>query len=63
MLVVSRKRDERIIIGGGISITVVEVGGGRVRLGIIAPKEVEIHREEVWVQLHPKSVSEHKEES
>lgn len=48
MLVLSRKRDEKIIIGDNITITVLEVRGENVRLGIEAPKEVPVHREEVY---------------
>jgi carbon storage regulator len=47
MLVLSRKRDERIVIGDNIVITVVEVRGDKVRLGIEAPVEVPVHRQEV----------------
>lgn len=47
MLVLSRKRDERIVIGDNIVITVVEVRGDKVRLGIDAPAEVPVHRQEV----------------
>jgi len=47
MLVLSRKRDERVVINGNIEVTVVEIRGDRVRLGFDAPKEIEIHRREV----------------
>lgn len=47
MLVLSRKRDERIVIGDNIVITVVEVRGDKVRLGIEAPNDVPVHRQEV----------------
>jgi carbon storage regulator len=47
MLVLSRKRDERIVIGDNIVITVVDVRGDKVRLGIEAPPEVPVHRQEV----------------
>ena len=47
MLVLSRKRDERIVIGDNIVITVVDVRGDKVRLGIDAPPEVPVHRQEV----------------
>ena len=47
MLVLSRKKDEKIIIGDNISIMVVEIQGDKVRLGIDAPREVTVHREEV----------------
>ncbi len=48
MLVVSRKRNERLMIGAQIVVTVVEVRGDKVRLGVDAPKEVPVHREEVY---------------
>lgn len=48
MLVLSRHRDERITIGDDIEITVVEIRGDKVRLGIEAPKNVPIHRREVY---------------
>lgn len=48
MLVLTRKRDESIIIGDHIVITVVDIHEGKVRLGIEAPKEVSVHREEVY---------------
>jgi carbon storage regulator len=48
MLVLSRQRDESIIIGDNIVITVVDVRGDKVRLGIDAPREVSVHRREVY---------------
>ena len=48
MLVVSRKRHESIILGDNIVITIVEILGDKVRLGIEAPKEVPVHRQEVY---------------
>lgn len=47
MLVLSRHRDEQIIVGDGIIITVVAIRGSKVRLGIAAPDDVEIDRVEV----------------
>ena len=47
MLVLSRKRNERILLSGGVTVTVVEVHGDKVRLGFEAPPEVKIAREEV----------------
>ena len=47
MLVLSRERDETIVIGNDIRITVVEIRGGKVRLGIEAPRDVPVHRKEV----------------
>ena len=48
MLVLSRQRDEVIKIGDDIEITVVDIRGDKVRLGITAPKEVMVHRKEVY---------------
>jgi carbon storage regulator len=48
MLVLSRKKDESIIINDHIRVTVVEIRGDKVRLGIDAPKEVTVHRREVY---------------
>jgi carbon storage regulator len=48
MLVLSRQRDESIIIGDNIVITIVDIRGDKVRLGIDAPKEVPVHRQEVY---------------
>ena len=48
MLVLSRKKDEKIIIGDKITIMVIEIRGDKVRLGIDAPKDVTVHRQEVY---------------
>lgn len=48
MLVLSRRRDESIIIGDNIVITVVDVRGDKVRIGINAPTDIPIHRQEVY---------------
>lgn len=48
MLVLSRKKNESIIINDNISIVVVEIRGDKVRLGVEAPKEVSVHRREVY---------------
>ena len=47
MLVLSRKRDERIVIGDNIVITIVDVRGDKVRVGIEAPPEIPVHRQEI----------------
>ena len=48
MLVLSRHRDESIIIGDNIVITIVDIRGDKVRLGIEAPKKIPVHRQEVY---------------
>jgi carbon storage regulator len=48
MLVLSRMRDESIIIGDNVVVTVVDVRGDKVRLGIEAPREIPVHRREVY---------------
>jgi carbon storage regulator len=48
MLVLSRKKNESIIINDDITIVVVEIRGDKVRLGVEAPKEVPVHRNEVY---------------
>lgn len=48
MLVLSRQRDESIIIGDNVVITIVDVRGDKVKLGIEAPREISVHRREVY---------------
>jgi len=57
MLVLSRKKNESIVINNDITVTVVEIRGDKVRLGIVAPKEVPVHRQEVWEAIHNKEES------
>lgn len=51
MLVLSRNKGEKIVIGNNIVVTVVDIRGDRVRLGFTGPSEVPIHREEVFRRL------------
>jgi carbon storage regulator len=51
MLVLSRKSGEAIVIGDGVEVTVVEVSGNRVKLGIAAPAHVPVHRQEVALRI------------
>ena len=59
MLVLSRRRDERILIGDDVEIVIVEVRGEKVRIGIKAPSDVAVHRGELrdrgQVQIEPKA--------
>ncbi len=52
MLVLSRKKNESIVINDNITIVVVEVRGDKVRLGIDAPKDVPVHRKEIYNAIH-----------
>ncbi len=67
MLVLSRQRDETIMIGDDVEITVVDIRGDKVRLGINAPRSIQVHRKEVYdaikreneraAKLEPRDVS------
>jgi len=52
MLVLSRKKNESVIIHDNITVTVIEIRGDKVRLGIEAPKDVSVHRQEVYEAIH-----------
>jgi carbon storage regulator len=56
MLILSRKAGEKIIINGNIEITVAELRGSEVRIGISAPKNVSIYREEVYRKVQQENV-------
>jgi carbon storage regulator len=60
MLVLSRKKDETIMIGDNVEITIVDVRGDKVRLGITAPKSIPVHRREVYdaIQREKKAAAE-----
>jgi carbon storage regulator len=51
VLVFTRRRDESIVIGDGIEIRVLRVGRDGVRLGIVAPPHIPVHREEVYAEI------------
>ncbi|WIF93888.1 carbon storage regulator CsrA [Caminicella sporogenes] len=51
MLVLTRKKDESIIIDGKIEIKVISIEENKVKLGISAPKDIEIHRKEIYIQI------------
>ena len=52
MLILSRKRNEAIRINDDITIVVVEIRGDKVRLGVVAPKAVPVHRQEIYERIH-----------
>lgn len=51
MLVLTRRANQSIMIGNDVVVTVLEVRGDQVRIGIAAPRSVTVHREEVWIEL------------
>ncbi|MCZ7527677.1 MAG: carbon storage regulator CsrA [Acidimicrobiia bacterium] len=57
MLVLTRRANQSIMIGHDIVVTVLEVRGDQVRLGIRAPRDVDVHREEVFAALQKANVS------
>ena len=59
MLVLSRKKNESIVINNDITIVVVEIRGDKVRLGVEAPKEVPVHRREVYDAIKRNELAPH----
>ena len=57
MLILTRKLGEKITIGDDITITLVEIKGTQVKLGIEAPKHIEIHRQEVYERIRQENLS------
>jgi carbon storage regulator len=57
MLVITRKLGERIAIGDDITITLIEIKGSQVRLGIEAPKNISIHRQEVYERIRDENMN------
>lgn len=57
MLVLTRRPGESIVIGEEIVVTVLEVRGESVRLGITAPREIPVHREEVFAQIKAENIA------
>lgn len=55
MLVLSRKLEESIMVGRDVEIRVIEIRGDKVRLGVVAPKEVPVHRREVFDAIRRES--------
>ncbi len=64
MLILTRRLGERVIIGDNIEVTVLAISGSQVRVGVQAPKQISVHREEVYYRLlaaKVKSAAENKE--
>ena len=60
MLVLTRKKGESIRIGDDIEITISSIKGDQVKIGIDAPKNVEIHRKEVWLEIQNENTAHQK---
>ena len=52
MLVLSRRKNESITIGDDVEVNIVDIRGNKVRLAIIAPKDLSVHRKEVYLAIH-----------
>ncbi|HOK66158.1 MAG TPA: carbon storage regulator CsrA [Anaerohalosphaeraceae bacterium] len=63
MLVLSRQKDESIMIGDDIEITIVDVRGDKVRLGINAPRKVEVHRKEIYLLIQKEKAQQQQQQS
>jgi carbon storage regulator len=62
MLVLSRTKEESIMIGDEVEITIVDVRGDKVRLGITAPREISVHRKEIYEAIQREKEQKAKEE-
>ena len=63
MLILTRRNGESLIIDDQIKVTVLAIKGGQIRLGINAPKEITIHRNEVYLQIQEEEKEKQKEAS
>lgn len=57
MLVLTRRPGESIVIGNDIVVTIVEIKGGQVRVGVKAPREIQVHREEIYAQVRQENIA------
>ena len=53
MLILTRRPGQSIMIGDDITVTILQVHGKQIKLGIAAPEDVEVHREEIYRRIHP----------
>ncbi len=52
MLILTRKVGESLLIGDDVSITILNIRGNQVKIGVQAPKDVSVHREEIYLRIH-----------
>lgn len=57
MLVLTRRPGESIVVGENIVVTVIEIKGGQVRIGIDAPREIDVYREEIYEQVRQENLA------
>lgn len=57
MLILSRKKEESLIINGNIEVKILDIGNGIVKLGVVAPKEVEVHRKEIYERIKEENMA------
>ncbi len=62
MLVLTRKKGEKIVIGDNIVLTVVDIKGDQIQLGIEAPRDIPVHREEVYKEIQEENIKARKTE-
>jgi len=58
MLILTRRVNEGLRIGDDVSVTILEIKGNQIRLGVNAPKEVAVHREEIYQRIHESAAHE-----
>lgn len=56
MLIISRKKDEGLIIGDNISVRILDVSGDTVKIGIEAPRQIPVHREEIYKRIQEANI-------
>ena len=56
MLVLARKRDQSIVIGDDVEVTIVDVHGDQVKLGITAPRHIPVHRKEIYEEIQRENI-------
>ena len=61
MLILTRRTGEKIMIGSNITVTILGVQGDQVRIGVDAPSDVAVHREEIYERIRLEQAAEHKE--